>query len=405
MRLTWPSLLSGSVFLLFPLAHLRLIQTFPIYAAELPLLLLLVGWGLALIARRESLGVLIARSPVLFIGSLTFLIGAGIAFFANELPWHTLGLVKSFLILPVLFAWWLATRSFTPGEYWLVLFLWFLGVVAAALGGLINAGLGFFTYDGRLASLFSSPNHFAMLLAPGLILGFAFSYITPPLLGCPWLRAATLIILGALFLTRSYGVLVATLGALFVLALPLLREAHRLALGVLVAVVLFFAIGVAIEWPSDKFQAFLDFDSRSSLASRLMIWTAALDIGAESFPWGIGSGQFQTAYLAAQPLYPPYLEWAVPEPHNLLMSIYLSTGLIGLLGLVGVSLFFLVCLIRFARSSVEPHKKSLAGLLAALLVWYALVGLLDTPYWKSDLALGLWGLIGLSVALLSSPKD
>ena len=125
---------------------------------------------------------------------------------------------------------------------------------------------------------------------------------------------------------------------------------------------------------------------RSSLASRMMIWKVALKIGAEHPFFGIGPGNFQTVYLAYQIHYPPYLEWAVPQPHNIFLAFWLQTGIIGLGG-------FIVLLFLWARPLIKGfyiNKNPASAGVLGVMFYMLFHGLIDTPYWKNDLAIIFW---------------
>lgn len=145
-----------------------------------------------------------------------------------------------------------------------------------------------------------------------------------------------------------------------------------------------------------------------------MIWEVAARISRENLPWGIGLGRFQEVYLSYQPLFPPYLEWAVPEPHNILLALYLSTGLLGLVGFLFLTLTVVRRLLQDprARSGVTGSAISPARLFLALFLWFFLVGLVDTPYFQNQPSFLFWGLVGLALAFLrvqpaeqETPKD
>lgn len=390
--------------MLFPLAHLRVFDGVPIYAAEFPLLIALLFTLKQL--NFERLCLLWREMKVFFIMSALFVGGAILTFWWQELPFYSLGLFKSFILLPVLCAWLILSLRPKEAEQQWLLAAWLLGVSATALAALIAFLSGWITYDGRLASLYLSPNHLAMLVAPGVLLAFFFF---DQATGRFWRRLLFGVIMSvslALFLTRSY----ASIGALGIAWLLVYHRVlgmwiHRYR-WVFFGLIALISVFIFSEISSEKFHNLISGDGRSSLDSRLMIWQAALHIGQTSFPLGIGIGQFQRAYLEAQPLFPPYLEWAVPEPHNLILSWYLATGLIG----CGTVLSLVVATLRSLRSklgseNIASQQKNLTRLYLALALWWLVVGLIDTPYFKNDLTLGFWVVLALAwVSLYSSGR-
>jgi O-antigen ligase len=136
-----------------------------------------------------------------------------------------------------------------------------------------------------------------------------------------------------------------------------------------------------------------------------MIWRTAVDMVRDHPFSGIGVARFQSVYLEYQDRYTPYLEWAVPTPHNLTLHFFLEGGLLAFLGWLGVigGLLF-----RFWNQWQVSHLSGLSGpitlLGAALLAFYLLYGLVDTPYMKNDLVLAVWGSIGLFLAALRAKE-
>lgn len=393
----------GITILLFPIAHKRLFERLPIYLSEIPLLLVSVGVFVS--TTLPQMKAWWFQNTTFIRWSSVWVLAAGLTFWWRELPIESLGLMKSFIWLPVLLAWLIIFIGPTLAQHTTLMGYWLLGAWAAAGTAMLAFGNGWVTYDGRLASLYLSPNHLAMLVAPGIFITMYF-LTHPYVLGGRWYRAIGIIglffLVATLLLTQSY----AAIGAVAIVAgvfwLPKIlsgQSGHGIVLwcGMAALVSGFFLWGATTE----KFTQLMTQDGRSSLDSRMMIWQAAVHIALTTFPLGVGVGQFQTVYLNLQPLFPPYLEWAVPEPHNLIVSIYNATGIIGLLafGWVMVTVIRgLICIRRMQTVSLE--EKDLATLYLSMIWCWLLIGLVDTPYFKNDLAFGWWTLLGLGWVLI-----
>lgn len=395
-----PIILLGSVFLLLPLAHERLIGAFPLYLSEAPLLLA----GCLLMFRHSFLNqikTLIQQEKWFWLAQGMMVGGSFLVLIFSGSLLTRLGLLKSFIIFPILFTLLLSLFVRAQEHQRLVIYLWWLGIVAAALASLWLYLDGTLTYDGRLASLYASPNYLAMLLAPGVLISW---WLLDE--DCSWGRtfvlvgAAVLII--ALIFTRSYAVILATLVLSIPFLTPLIRKpfVHWKKFFVMLLGIVLISWWGSIEISTEKFHALFDFAGRSSVASRLMIWEAAIKISHDTWPWGIGLGRFQEVYLAYQPYFPPYLEWAVPEPHNLFLSIFLSTSFLGFAGFLTGSIIVGSRLLQ-AFNQPEVYTKKTAKLLMSLMGWFWLVGIVDTPFFRNDLAFVWWGVLGLSLALTS----
>jgi O-antigen ligase len=164
----------------------------------------------------------------------------------------------------------------------------------------------------------------------------------------------------------------------------------------LVSILTIFLIFFIFENNSEKLNSLLQLDERSSLNSRLMIWKSALKILSDNWLWGIGPGNFQIKYLEYQKYFPLYLEWAVPQPHNLFLAFWLQTGLIGFLGFILLIINFFCQIIKriLPRNDSYCHKYSL--IILAIILCTLINGLFDTPYWKNDLSLIFWSIFFLN---------
>jgi O-antigen ligase len=113
-----------------------------------------------------------------------------------------------------------------------------------------------------------------------------------------------------------------------------------------------------------------------------MIWRAGAEMLKTDWLCGIGPGMFQERYLALQEQFPPYLEWAVPHPHNLLWAVWLSTGLLGLAGFIGL-LLMVFRKIQNQEPKTQAYQIAASVALAAILVH----GIVDTTVLKNDLSI------------------
>ena len=170
-------------------------------------------------------------------------------------------------------------------------------------------------------------------------------------------------------------------------------------LSILVIIGTFFYL----EKGTEKWQSLFSFEERSSLSSRIMIWKAGERILEDTFPVGIGTGRFQEVYLKYQIFFPPYLEWAVPQPHNFYLALLLETGLLGFVGVLLLMQSFFSHLQGFI-SRETGGRKELAVLLVSLMLIYLLYGFFDTPYFKTDLAFLFWLLLSLGLSLGRNEK-
>jgi O-antigen ligase len=363
-------------FLLIPLANNRVFPALPVYLLDSVFLVLS---GYILVCRHRIIQKEYRRSVA--IGVALFILSTllGILFSPSATAW---GLLKSWIILPMvatlLFAVAYQTDSSRNKK---ALVIWIMGIVGVLLATLPALMLGIRTFDGRLEGVFTSPNFLGFFLFPGVLLSL-WMFKTHPTF---WIRqtavALILSVAMGIFLTRSAGssaaVLVSILTYSF-LGIRQLGNVRRAPRGLLVSMLIVALLMFATF--QEKLVTLTETDARSSFASRMMIWRSAGVLIVEHPVIGIGLGNFQQEYLYLQPLFPPYLEWAVPQPHNLVLALWLQGGLFGLL----IMLFFWIQAMRsLERRDISEEEKVLAGIFVGILSY----GIFDTPLFGNALAL------------------
>jgi putative inorganic carbon (HCO3(-)) transporter len=195
------------------------------------------------------------------------------------------------------------------------------------------------------------------------------------------------LIIFSLYFTFSYAAWIAVLVGVFFLAVfAYKKEKRKLVFSVfflaLIALGLFF-----FQTGGEKLDNLISFE-RSSLQSRLMVWDSAVKIIKNNLIFGIGPGLFQNYYLEYQKYFNiPYLEWAVPQPHNLFLAWWLQAGIFGLFGFIWLIFLFFNNLWQFFKKTKQPL---IIISLMAVMIYILVHGLVDTTFWKNDLALLFW---------------
>lgn len=404
---TFPSptiLLLGGIFLLFPLAHLSVFGL-SLYLSELPLLLAVI----ILLKERSIIGFfrdfreLAGENKWFFLSAGLFLVAIVLSAFLNPYETSTFGRLKSFYVIPFLLALLVFIRVRTKGEWRWIMQNWLWGVMAAALAALIAGLEGLFLYDGRLAGPYQSANYLALLVAPGVPLSVFFIATARRAREMVVGALGLLLCLGVLVLTRSYAAWLAVSLAVLISGVLIFvkkRNFRSLFFILLIPAAIFLSF-LSFEQGSEKWEQLISLDERSSFASRIMIWRTGLDIARDHFFFGIGTARFQTVYLEYQERYTPYLEWAVPTPHNLSLHFLLEGGIFALAGWIGALVAVLFSFLDWWRKSKQDNSAVSEPLLAAsLTLFYLIYGLVDTPYMKNDLVLAAWGSIVLLLAIL-----
>lgn len=293
------------------------------------------------------------------------------------------GIIKSWFVLPILLFVGSVSVISADNQKRSVLRAWFLGGYSVALIGLFYYLSDYMTYDGRLAAFFSSPNNLAMFLAPSFIIGVWFVFRGTDRFSEFLCNMTGVVLIGfVIFATKSLGGFAAILLSFVFLSVKFLKLKENKKLSVLLVAI--FLMGVTLY----LFYAH-DFGDRSSLMSRVMIWKSAVKILSDNLVLGIGPGMFQENYLSYQKYFTPYLEWAVPHPHNIFLAFWLQSGLAGLGG-------FLWLITSFFKNVWKNKDDNVVLLCGALMIYFLAHGLIDATYWRNDLAVMFWMIIALA---------
>ena len=133
---------------------------------------------------------------------------------------------------------------------------------------------------------------------------------------------------------------------------------------------------------------------------RINIWKGAAEMLKEKPILGAGlngyrilASQYQERYYDKETQELISVE-THPYPHNLFLTIWLELGLLGLV------IFFLI-LFQFFRQGFKNLRKEpiLIGSIMGAMVIILVHGLVDTPYFKNDLSILFWIIIGLMIII------
>lgn len=366
------------------------------------ILALLAATLLFLKERKKVFEKIFGLPKLLLISTVIILAGVLLSILFNNNYRAGFGIFKSWFLLPILFSFLLYTVLNSKADIEKVFLSIYLSVATVSCIGIVYKLLGIVTYDGRLEAFYSSPNYLAIYLSSGVFFGFYFlakSYFEKAYSKKFFAHLfLILLILFALYFSYSYGAWLAVFLALFFAIFLNISRKKLLLTG------LFFIIAIVIfifQLNAPKFSDLVNFSERSSFASRTMIWDASFLMIKQNPVWGIGPGNFQESYLALQKYFPPYLEWAVPQPHNVFLAFWLQTGLVGLAGFL--LLLFFVCKIIFETIKNKKDALLVAPLLGFFL-YTILHGLVDTTYWKNDFSFLFWLCVFLAICFNKSFK-
>jgi len=306
-----------------------------------------------------------------------------------------LGIAKAYIIEPVVL-FFVAVNALRSSWDWerVVYGLYFSGlVVAVSQFVALGQALAGHTFNLNFSPpaptwLWSNNNFGGIFLDPlvGLALGLAlFGGVR-----IPRLHWAVLVVLGlGDVLTLSRGSWLA-LVVMAVVAAALHPRRKLLLAGCLAALV------VAVVLPPVRHRITNELNPNNpanSLVTRAHLWHATLDlIGAHPFT-GAGLAGFQTAIGPYRAEVHDLSGQTHAYPDQLELDFWVELGVLGFVALMG----FLLELVRYLAPAVRAGPRDHPWAAALTIAWVAVVihGLVDSPYWKNDLAAEWWLLAAL----------
>lgn len=383
------------------------------------------GWlvpavGLFVLAALFSL--IITSSEILMINGETVFFGMKTA----------LGILKGWIIAPILM--FLLLLLFIDDNEKVVTMtdIYTVSAVLLSLWGVFQLLSGVYvTPDARVSGPFDSANYLALYIGPAVTyVLIRLSHVMCPLeelekhsfWKIPTLRnkvpmekpetfllmVALLVLVPVLVATKSYGAMIAVGVALFLYFVLAVRE-FRLKIGkegfpwkFFAGIIVVIAIFAGITYNADpvKWNSVFAFDDRNSSSVRLEVYQISGELIWDNWFTGIGMGQYPAYYqLEARDIlgHDPY-EWNMLHPHNLFIAMWLNMGLLGLIAFVWI-LYLAVKRVwpvigGFAYREIEHGAKiRVVGMI--MLIEILVHGLLDTPFFKNDLALLFWLVIAI----------
>ncbi|MBI5621439.1 O-antigen ligase family protein [Candidatus Falkowbacteria bacterium] len=247
----------------------------------------------------------------------------------------------------------------------------------------------------RVTSFFSYPNAIGLFVAPIVVLFIGYWYITFRIRDWPdTMYSAAVIITGllAIYWAHSEGALVGIMAALVFMGLADRRFRWLTIACVLLLLLVVVAVGAGpAAWQKLTLQDW-------SGSVRLSMWGETAQLLQDH--WIIGAGL--AGYPAALVPYhrATYLEIFL-YPHNFILNFWVELGLAGLLafGYITVKYFWLAARLLFTS---RESKMRLALALSGAMVVIVVHGLVDVPYFKNDLAVLWWILVGMMSTLSES---
>ncbi|PIZ99662.1 MAG: hypothetical protein COX77_00875 [Candidatus Komeilibacteria bacterium CG_4_10_14_0_2_um_filter_37_10] len=268
-------------------------------------------------------------------------------------------------------------------------------------------------FDRRVTTFFGYPNANGLLLGPLSVIFLATSFLSQNIFSRLLKITAVVASLSTIVWAQSEGALVAS--CLVMLVILLVQKRTRKRVIILVIILLALSLTQIDQLPIIK-QKILLQDLSGQI--RQQQWTETTQMLEKNILLGGGLANYQAAIS-------PYHQrgmnidgqWQPVEiylyPHNIILNFWTEIGLIGLLAflamIIGAGLLIYRAILIIKKTNLEQRRQYEQYLLAgagALAVIF-IHGLVDVHYFKNDLSILFWlvmGLIVINYNLLSSKE-
>jgi len=319
--------------------------------------------------------------------------------------------LKGWIVAPVIYLLLILANVKGTKDVYKVLDGYAFSAIVLSLWAIYEASSGhYITPDARASGPFENANYLALFIAPALLyLIFKVREMFQGRARAISIGAfcACLVLLVALIASKSYAAMIAlAVAAIFYFGVEY-KSSFASRGGKLFSwkwvFIIFVFVGILLlavffSDPS-KWMAMFQFGERNSSSVRLEVYSIAWGLIKGNWISGIGMGQFPALYQVNATAilgHVPY-EWNMLHPHNLYLAMWLNLGIVGL-----VSFIYIIAatVSRFLVGFKGVLDEKLFGTLKLRLILFAMLlivlihGLFDTPFFKNDLALLFWVIIG-----------
>lgn len=306
----------------------------------------------------------------------------------------SLGIFKSWVLVPMVFAFLIYAAKPTDKQKRQLLgaLVWSASVVSV-----IALVIGF--TNSRLQAFYDTPNSLALYVAPILTVTI-WRLLIQGKQKQGWVMVAATVQTIALLGSQSVAGALSLLASLLIGSLLWLQGERRRKVIIFLGMVLLLAL--AVFGASGKVAYFLEPlenpSTHTSATVRLQLWSISVDLLKENPVLGLGLGQFEPAYqqkLHQRFLNPtmytpqPISEFVFRDPHNVLLSLWLNTGLFGLLSFIALH----ATVLKKSWQTDSPINQPVILGITTLLIF----GITDTIFWKNDLSVLHFMLIAVAL--------
>jgi len=379
---------------------------FPTTLLEISILLLFVVWLVKQIKQVKFYKFSITNYQLLITIAL-FLIAATISIFVSPSIQSAAGIWKAYFIEPILFL--IVFVSTIKREDLKRVFMFScFNVFLLSIFALYQKFTGAFIFNEfwaaeatrRVTSVFPYPNALALFLAPVVIilLGYFVYQIKNSsgnwklVIGNYLYLVSCILGVLAIYFTKSKGALLAVLAGIIFYAI-FYKGYRKIFITILIITIIAFITIIASN--PDLLKGSATIEGGDSISTRVDMWKEAWQMLKTKPLLGAGLAGYQTA--VAQFHEKDYIEIFL-YPHNIFLNFWTEIGLLGLLAFVGIVIWFYKSGFKLMRDKLlNCYIVILLAGMTALLVH----GLVDVPYFKNDLSILFWIIIGIMIVIKS----
>lgn len=332
---------------------------------------------------------------------LAGIIGCTITSFQKE----ALGQFKAIIFDPLIFFWALTQNINSNKDLKISIYSLILSGFYVSLYSIWQYFTGQITIDNRVIGIFGySPNYLAFFLSPIFVISIFIFWNDRKESNLLNILKILLIIamLIAILLSGSRGALLAIGGGIiltFFVKYILLAKLINFYRNILIVIIILISLIIGYQFAKPDFNSSGGNRITSSNNIRWEIYkVTVLEVLPSNWLLGIGINNYQnyfTNLTNGRVNFPEFISPNAYTPHNLFLQIWLQLGIIGLLA------FFWILYTSF-KNIIIKNIYSIA--LCASLIVILIQGLIDTPFWKNDLAIMFWSII-FSISFINTIKN
>lgn len=320
--------------------------------------------------------------------TMLLLIAATISVFVSSDTRAAMGIWKAYFVEPLLFFSVLISTVKTDADKKQIIWALLLGTLPITIFAIIQKFTGWLIPNPfwqavetrRVTSFFGYPNAVALYVAP--LMPLAIYLWNTRLIQRILLSIIILFGVLAIIFAQSTGAIIAFVGTAILFGL-INKKTRLYAVGAMIIFTIIFST-TPLKQPFANEVLFQGVSGQL----RLNMWGETVEMLKTHPILGAGLANYQTAVAPWH-----ILKWAeiYLYPHNLFITFWSETGILGLAA-------FIWLIILFLKKTTANYTRLSKVLIASILI-ILIHGLVDVPYFKNDLAVIFWTILGLAALI------